>query len=225
VIPSTIVPDFIPDLPSSVRPGKTLEELGKEGVLKAAAGGEEDGWLCMGMVNGCELWRKRMNNGADGLKLYFTVPATPAKVTSVLKQHMNETKWNPWVETVKVLEEVDENTEILYVCFRTVSPTIKKRDYVLLATSGTCEDGTYVLASLSVSHFRAPETDATLRGECLCRGWVIGEVPGNPNATRLVRVVQYDPKGQDLTEKTKAFIAGEEAAGIVRLNSHIASML
>lgn len=112
-------------------------------------------------------------------------------------------EWDELYLSGKVTENLSSNTQLLYFSMRSLSKTVRKRDFVVArsyallkgkeADRGNSRD-TFVIISKSIPSAAHPPQKDFIRGEEIVEGWIIKET-GN-NSSLITRIVSFDFRGK-----------------------------
>eukprot|EP01118_Nematostelium_gracile_P012018 TRINITY_DN4334_c0_g1_i1.p1 TRINITY_DN4334_c0_g1~~TRINITY_DN4334_c0_g1_i1.p1 ORF type:complete len:521 (+),score=118.68 TRINITY_DN4334_c0_g1_i1:88-1563(+) len=134
-----------------------------------------NGWIPVKKTEEIEIFKKDMEDTAiQCLKGEAIFNFTPKRIANFIKNYENLRLWDPLIQEVTVVEDIDNHSQILHlkygakVCFLT-----QKRDFVVLRYWQERNDGSFVVVAKSIVHKKVPKLDDYVRGEALCTGYVI----------------------------------------------------
>jgi len=114
-----------------------------------------------------------------------------------------------WEFDVEWMKTIDSNlatytkilqvgSDVQLVRSRMFAPMpLSHREFVAVRTRKTINDNVYIIASVSVNYPSGDKDSdpSCVRGVAHLNGFIFRPVEGNPNQTKLTRIVQVDPKG------------------------------
>jgi len=124
------------------------------------------------------------------------VQASPQKVfdfvrTTVLAERQ---VWDKDLVEFKVLQKVDEDTNVFYSLNNAPFP-VAKRDLVIVTRAAPEADGKFLLVSTSVNYDHQATDTSAVRAVLTLASWLIAPIDGQPSQSFVTRLVQLDPKG------------------------------
>jgi len=160
----------------------------KEDTLK-------EGWAFSHEEKDIAVWTKTME-GTICLKAVGVVNASPTDVLAVLAD-ANKRKWyDDTLEHCKLLEDVDEHTQVVYSSFKTQQLCrTAMRDIVAVSYWRRLPNGFGVLVAKSVEHAAAAVKTGYVRADLVHCGWVIKPSLKDPNRSLVTYVIHIDMKG------------------------------
>ncbi|KAJ9595086.1 hypothetical protein L9F63_013612, partial [Diploptera punctata] len=131
-------------------------------------------------LEGDTIYSKELPHGMKVLKLTFIVDFSPRLLLEELFHRVgNIPKWNPTVLETRIVQVIDEHTDICYqVAKEGGGGIVSSRDFVILRHWGM-KEGSYVSAGVSVLHPDIPPVKKYVRGENGPTCWVIRPVAEN----------------------------------------------
>jgi len=104
------------------------------------------------------------------------------------------------VETINLLEDVDNDTRVVHEIYKTPTRWVSQREFVFLTHKCRVPDGRYVLVSCSLNSdswgIATPSTKKYVRGEIITGGFVIGPDPGgDPMKCKATYIIHQDMNG------------------------------
>uniref|UniRef100_A0A7S2ZJH5 START domain-containing protein n=1 Tax=Rhodosorus marinus TaxID=101924 RepID=A0A7S2ZJH5_9RHOD len=166
-------------------------------------GGE--GWAEVRSSYGITVWKKkgdrRSKRGRSGVedRLYIvkaqgTIGAPPKQVYDIFMDNNRIHEYNKLCNGVQDLEVVNGETKITWSCSRSIGP-FKPRDFVTLIHTKRKRCGSYLVLNRAVRSKAARPRRGFVRGEILLAGHLFGTVPGDPNSTSFMTLMQVNPGG------------------------------
>lgn len=128
------------------------------------------------------------------------VNGSPTEVFRLLMNPKRYQRWDPSIATMKVIQEMDDHADIVYITQR---PTYlwplwqKPRDLVLMRYWRREEDGSYFVMYQSINHPECRVRHNYVRATLLGGGFVIApqKVPSGAIRSHVTYVLRYDPGG------------------------------
>jgi len=124
------------------------------------------------------------------------IDSPPEKIKDLCKDFSRTKEWDPLLKESRVIETIDDQTEVIQMLYQTNMCLLKtSRDFCLLYHWRQTDNGGYILAARSVSHPKCPEEPGFIRGEVLESGYHIQPKNGNPSVSIVTYVTHVDLKG------------------------------
>ncbi|ELU15384.1 hypothetical protein CAPTEDRAFT_174334 [Capitella teleta] len=158
-------------------------------------------------------------------KLEGYVDASPQAVfeTTVIKCD-EQPKWNPTVLGSKLLQVINETTDISYqIAAEGAGGLVASRDFVSLRHWAT-KDGVILSSGCAVQHPDAPPTKNYVRGENKAGGWSFFPVAGNPNKCLFIWILGTDLKGWVPQYAVDTALAGTVRDFLRHLQNHMRTL-
>ncbi|TMW67929.1 hypothetical protein Poli38472_007601 [Pythium oligandrum] len=134
------------------------------------------------------------------LRVSQVVQGSPTEVFRLLMNPKRYQRWDPSIATMKVIQEMDDHADIVYITQRPVYlwPLWQKpRDLVLMRYWRREEDGSYFVMYQSVEHPECRVRHNYVRATILGGGFVIApqKIPSGSMRSLVTYVLRYDPGG------------------------------
>ncbi|KAJ0400710.1 hypothetical protein P43SY_000615 [Pythium insidiosum] len=128
------------------------------------------------------------------------VNGSPTEVFRLLMNPKRYQRWDPSIATMKIIQEMDDHADIVYITQRPVYlwPMWQKpRDLVLMRYWRREEDGSYFVMYQSIEHPECRVRHNYVRATVLGGGFVIApqKVPSGQIRSLVTYVLRYDPGG------------------------------
>jgi len=136
------------------------------------------------------------NSGFFYIRVSITIPCPPKKLAEFIGNPDIKVRqqWDSDILEMKTLEQIDENTQVVYRGYQAPNVMITARDFVVLNTTSVESSGAYILCGISINHKLGPVDPKFVRGSTVSC-FYIKPAEGNPNASQTTRIVYLDPKG------------------------------
>ncbi|XP_013387119.1 stAR-related lipid transfer protein 3-like isoform X1 [Lingula anatina] len=161
----------------------------------------EEGWKLdngdeKDLSSGCVYSKQLPELGGKFFKLKGVVNTTPQKGFEEIYFNTEDSPaWNPTVLESKILQVIDEHTDVLYnIAAEAAGGMVSARDFVNLRCWKEM-NGMMISVSKGVTHPDMPEQKKYVRGENGPGCWVFKAVPGDPNKSEFVWIVNTNLKG------------------------------
>ncbi|CAN0075651.1 unnamed protein product [Discosporangium mesarthrocarpum] len=115
------------------------------------------------------------------------VPAEPKSVMELLIDDSRIGEYDELFDKLFVVEVVDDCSIFKRTCYKPIWPTAP-RDFSLLCSFGTLEDGTAYVLNRSVEHPDNPPVDGYVRGVVMMCGFLMVPKPGGCTLTMIVHI-------------------------------------
>ncbi|XP_062516961.1 stAR-related lipid transfer protein 5-like isoform X1 [Corticium candelabrum] len=100
-------------------------------------------------------------------------------------------QWDSTTKEWREIEKIDKDTVVIQTITKAaMAGFIKGRDFVDVVSSRRLSDGTRILSAESTDHPQCPPESNHVRGTNLTSGLVCLPMPGEPNRTKLVFLIQ-----------------------------------
>ncbi|XP_069684917.1 steroidogenic acute regulatory protein-like isoform X2 [Periplaneta americana] len=146
--------------------------------------------------SGDSIYSKQMPRMGKVLKLVGIVDLPPhILLGEVFHKIENLPKWNPTILEARIVEVIDDHTDISYqVAKEAGGGIVSSRDFVILRYWGMKED-CYVSAGVSVKHPEVPPVKHYVRGENGPTCWVMRPIPNDDNRCMFQWLLNVNLKG------------------------------
>lgn len=134
--------------------------------------------------------------------------APPTVVEELFYNVENVSSWNPTIRTIKVLQKIDSQTDIIYVVAEGVGGIVSCRDFVAVRML-QYRGGSIINGMVSVTHPAMPPQANCVRGEHGPSVYVFTPVDGSNNKCHLQWLANTNLKGwlpQYLIDQTMASV-------------------
>ncbi|KAG0246361.1 hypothetical protein B0O80DRAFT_451679 [Mortierella sp. GBAus27b] len=163
----------------------------------------------MDYVNNKDIWEKVYEENTRGLIEVYQYKARPMcyKVIAVMNNspaatfdYMSEIErrvdWDPLCEEARSLVNVTPGVKVQYMRTRGIWPTAS-RDTLVLGTVKKLGEDSYFNVTTSIEHAVMPPRtkEGYVRMETSVAGQTFEPIPGEPNKTRVVQILDADLKG------------------------------
>jgi hypothetical protein len=181
-------------------PVKAKREEALRDLLVLASDGEcMDGpqadWILVrdGGDLGIRLWKCEQPGSAwSMIRTRAKLNALPATVLSLLLDDSRIKEYDDMFDSIKMIERVDDFAMFKRTTYKPVWPTAP-RDFCMLSSWGTLEDGSAFLVNRSMNHPDCPEVKGFVRGFLMMCGFLM--VPSSGNGCTLTMVVHTELGG------------------------------
>lgn len=145
--------------------------------------------------NAC-VFSRHFNQHGKVFKLVAVVDFTTTEVFDVLVPGVEAWPvWNPTILECKMIEKVNENTDIAYsVAANALGGLVSSRDFVNLRHWKTRDD-VLMSSACATKHPKMPVSKAHVRAENKPAAYVFEKVPGEPNKCKFTCILSTDLKG------------------------------
>ena len=136
----------------------------------------EDGWRTVGDADepGMQItYRKDAQKEIVILRVIAALPHAADAVFALLRDVGRRKEWDCKFHAGKVVEVIDECTDVVHLVFKSFSSPYKYRDFCLLRAHRATEDGGHVMCMRSVVHAAVPEYKDHVRAVLLPTGYIL----------------------------------------------------
>ncbi|XP_026569446.1 stAR-related lipid transfer protein 6 [Pseudonaja textilis] len=120
----------------------------------------------------------------------------PVKLFPFVFRPEYRSKWDKSLQSYKIVERIDQDTFICHSITHSYGlGMVSPRDFVFMLHLKTYDGNLMTTNSISVVHPNFPPTPACIRGTTFSSGYACLPLPGNPEHTKLMMVVQVDLGG------------------------------
>jgi len=163
----------------------------KEGLTK-------EGWSFDHEDKDIAVWTKKISNSSvHVVKGVGVINASSTDVLNFLKDVTCRSRYDEMVSEAKVIEVVDEHTQVVYESFKAQQYCrTAQRDFCHLLYWRQLQDGTCVIAGTSVEHPECPVKHKFVRAEVITGGWIIKPSNRSPNRALVTYLMHLDLKGK-----------------------------
>lgn len=157
----------------------------------------EDNWVILGTNKNVTVMKKLPEKGeapVNCIKGTTTVLAPPDFILHLLISGSFVAELDSMLKEMRDIHTVSPWIHLRHLTYKAVWPTTS-RDFACLDVAGRLSSTVRVHAAMSITDSRIPEDKNCVRGEVLAGGYVICNVPGDPNKSLLTYVTQVDLKG------------------------------
>jgi len=159
---------------------------------------DPDGWITEKAKNGVSMMKrveKQEGRGSfETIKLSIDIELGSQLVHNYLRDASDWKRWYSSLEEVKIVEQLDKNTDILYTVFSSNqnAKTSQKisRDFCVVRHWFQKSDACYLHVARSVLHDNCPKKSGVTRSNVLCTGFLIS--PISTKSTKLTYIIQVD---------------------------------
>ncbi|XP_069684676.1 steroidogenic acute regulatory protein, mitochondrial-like isoform X1 [Periplaneta americana] len=146
-------------------------------------------------ADGITVYSKHLPGVGKIFKLSSEIDYPPKELLNVICRNAeNIPKWNPSVIESRVIEKVDEHTEVHYQAVGIASGLLSGRDFVNIRRLGM-KDGAYISSGVSTEHPAAPPLRKYIRAENGPNCWVFRPIPGKTDRCNFEFLSNINLKG------------------------------
>lgn len=201
--------------------GEWNDVLSKTKLLAWEAVTEDQGWDFHSEQQGVKIWLKPSDTGILLSKGKGSVHCAPETVRCILQAGQTRQRWDSMYDHGRVVERLDENTQIGWACFKAPFP-VSSRDFCSLERTLVLADGSIFIYQCNAKHPGAPETSKYVRGTLQFGAWLLRPVNGGLE-TDITYALGTDPGGSISKGLANAAAVGQPLA-IAQIGEVVKSM-
>jgi len=156
----------------------------------------DDSWTMLDERDG--LWFSEKvdpSNPANLIRVMGEIEADWETLFTIVQETRLEKRneWDPEIIMYEVLAKITENIEVIHQGFRAPFP-VTCRDFVAIRCRKLETDRKLIFGT-SIRHDSGPERTDFVRGAAPISGFLFERLPDKPKFTRVIHIVQIDPRG------------------------------
>jgi len=133
---------------------------------------------------------------------HISIKAPPNFVMAFFRDVSTRHRYDKILESAHVLENLGDDSDIVFMSFSIPAPFAKKRDMVLHRCMTKTENGTWLLILSSVDHPKAiTDQKKYIRIDVRMMGYVIAPSPTDPNETLWTGAYEMNLRGNKILNK------------------------
>jgi len=141
----------------------------------------DEGFSLIGESHNVKVFRKQAYGGIC-MKDQTIIRAPAAEVAAFVRDTSTWCQWETGVTEARMLEKMSDLTHISYRKINAL-PGMKQIEMITLNTMRKMENGMLVCVGCSVDHKDAPITRKVARAIALTQGFIVQELPDDPNSS------------------------------------------